>query len=124
MPNLQIICVVCFQDIDGWCDLTAFDLPEDSPSTEHQRFRLQGSALQELSKSSKGELIPISPRGVAPSSILNLQSKRCMALSPDASNCMSPKSTPVKILPFSPSQVSHLTLQWPPRCCLVVTSSN
>lgn len=61
--------------------------------------------MQELSKSSKGELIPISPGGVTPPSILNHRSRRRIALSPDTNSSMTPKSTPVKILPFSPSQV-------------------
>lgn len=105
-----IKCLVWCQDIDGWCNLAAFDLPEDSPSPERHQFRLEGSTLQELSKGSKGELIPISPGGVTPPSILNHRNRRRIALSPDA-NSMTPKSTPVKILPFSPSQVSDLTLQ-------------
>lgn len=94
-----------YQDLDGWCNLAAFDLPEDSPTPEHHQFRLEGSALQELSKSSKGELIPISPGGLTPPSILNRHNRRRIALSPDANKSMTPKSTPVKILPFSPSQV-------------------
>uniref|UniRef100_A0A8C3G7W9 V-myb avian myeloblastosis viral oncogene homolog-like 2b n=1 Tax=Cyclopterus lumpus TaxID=8103 RepID=A0A8C3G7W9_CYCLU len=95
-------------DLDGWCNLAAFDLPEDSPSPERHQFRLEGSALQELSKGSKGELIPISPGGVTPPSILNRRSRRRIALSPDANNSMTPKSTPVKILPFSPSQFLNM----------------
>lgn len=101
-------CLFCTKDLDGWCNLAAFDLPEDSPSPERHQFRLEGSALQELSKGSKGELIPISPGGVTPPSILSHRSRRCIALSPDANKSMTPKSTPVKILPFSPSQVSPL----------------
>lgn len=95
------------QDIDGWCNLAAFDLPEDSPSPERHQFRLEGSTLQELSKGSKGELIPISPGGVTSPYILHHRSRRRIALSPDVYNAMTPKSTPVKILPFSPSQVHN-----------------
>lgn len=94
------------QDLDGWCNLAAFDLPEDSPSPERHQFRLEGSALQELSKGSRGELIPISPGGISPPSILTRRSRRRVTLSPDGAHSMTPKSTPVKILPFSPSQVS------------------
>lgn len=95
------------QDIDGWCNLAAFDLPEDSPSPERHQFRLEGRTLQELSKGSKGELIPISPGGVTSPSTLHHRSRRRIALSPDVYNSMTPKSTPVKILPFSPSQVQN-----------------
>nr|XP_057945077.1 v-myb avian myeloblastosis viral oncogene homolog-like 2b [Doryrhamphus excisus] len=95
-------------DLDGWCNLEAFDLAEDSPSPERHQFRLEGSALQELSKGSKGELIPISPGGVTPPSILSHRGRRYVALSPDANSAMTPKNTPVKILPFSPSQFLNL----------------
>uniref|UniRef100_A0A3Q4HNL7 V-myb avian myeloblastosis viral oncogene homolog-like 2b n=1 Tax=Neolamprologus brichardi TaxID=32507 RepID=A0A3Q4HNL7_NEOBR len=94
-------------DLTNKC-LFSFDLPEDSPSPERHQFRLEGSALQELSKGSKGELIPISPGGVTPPSILSHRSRRCIALSPDANKSMTPKSTPVKILPFSPSQFLNM----------------
>lgn len=109
-PASQVKHLSCHQDLDGWCNLAAFDLPEDSPSPERHQFRLEGSALQELSKGSKGELIPISPGGITPPSILNRRSRRRIALSPDGHNSMTPKSTPVKILPFSPSQVSWKTV--------------
>lgn len=104
-------CLLWYQDIDGWCNLAAFDLPEESPSPERHQFRLEGSALQELSKGSKGELIPISPGGVTSPSILHHRSRRRINLSPDVNNTMTPKSTPVKILPFSPSQV-HCPSLW------------
>uniref|UniRef100_A0A8C4F5Z5 V-myb avian myeloblastosis viral oncogene homolog-like 2b n=1 Tax=Dicentrarchus labrax TaxID=13489 RepID=A0A8C4F5Z5_DICLA len=107
-PALKEVLDMVDGDIDGWCNLAAFDLPEDSPSPERHQFRLEGSALQELSKGSKGELIPISPGGVTPPSILNRRSRRRIALSPDANNSMTPKSTPVKILPFSPSQFLNM----------------
>ncbi|XP_070815287.1 v-myb avian myeloblastosis viral oncogene homolog-like 2b isoform X1 [Chaetodon trifascialis] len=107
-PALKEVLEMVDGDFDGWCNLAAFDLPEDSPSPERHQFRLEGSALQELSKGSKGELIPISPRGVTPPSILNHRSRRRIALSPDANNSMTPKSTPVKILPFSPSQFLNM----------------
>uniref|UniRef100_A0A3Q1HTD3 V-myb avian myeloblastosis viral oncogene homolog-like 2b n=1 Tax=Anabas testudineus TaxID=64144 RepID=A0A3Q1HTD3_ANATE len=107
-PALKEVLDLVDGDIDVWCNLAAFDLPEDSPSPERHQFRLEGSALQELSKSSKGELIPISPGGLTPPSILNRHSRRRIALSPDANNSMTPKSTPVKILPFSPSQFLNM----------------
>ncbi|KAG7278630.1 hypothetical protein CRUP_031925 [Coryphaenoides rupestris] len=106
-PVLKEVMEMVDGDIDGWCNLAAFDLTEDSQSPERHQFRLEGSALQELSKGNRGELIPISPGGITPPSILNRQSRRRIALSPDGSNAMTPKSTPVKILPFSPSQDSH-----------------
>lgn len=107
-PALKEVLDMVDGDLDGWCNLAAFDLPEDSPSPERHQFRLEGSALQELSKGSKGELIPISPGGVTPPSILSHRSRRCIALSPDANKSMTPKSTPVKILPFSPSQFLNM----------------
>ncbi|XP_069570917.1 v-myb avian myeloblastosis viral oncogene homolog-like 2b [Brachyistius frenatus] len=107
-PVLKEVLDMVDGDLDVWCNLAAFDLPEDSPSPERHQFRLEGSALQELSKGSRGELIPISPGGVTPPSILNRRSRRRIALSPDANNSMTPKSTPVKILPFSPSQFLNM----------------
>ncbi|XP_068450575.1 v-myb avian myeloblastosis viral oncogene homolog-like 2b [Clinocottus analis] len=107
-PVLKEVLDMVDGDLEGWCNLEAFDMPEDSPSPERHQFRLEGSALQELSKGSKGELIPISPGGVTPPSILNRRSRRRIALSPD-NNSMTPKSTPVKILPFSPSQFLNMS---------------
>lgn len=107
-PVLKEVLDMVDGDLEGWCNLAAFDLPEENPSPERHQFRLEGSALQELSKGSKGELIPISPGGVTPPSILNRKSHRRIALSPDANNSMTPKSTPVKILPFSPSQFLNM----------------
>lgn len=95
-------------DLEGWCTMSDFDLPEESQSSELLQFRLEGSALQELSKGSKGELIPISPGGATPPSILSRRSRRRIALSPDPNDSMTPKSTPVKILPFSPSQFLNM----------------
>nr|XP_033818992.1 myb-related protein B isoform X2 [Geotrypetes seraphini] len=83
-------------------------------------YRLDGHIISDLIKSSKGELIPISPStdialGTPPS--VPRRPKRKVALSPvtenssncslshiEASNSMTPKGTPVKALPFSPSQ--------------------
>lgn len=131
------------QDPDGWCDLTQFDLPEEpsagSSSSSNSpvrqtpskpmpslpnvtEYRLDGHTISDLSKSSKGELIPISPYAEVsfgtPPSVLKRQKKRKISLSPvtenatstslsflDSCNSMTPKSTPVKTLPFSPSQV-------------------
>jgi len=95
-------------DLDGWCNLAAFDdLLEENQSPERHQFRLEGSALQEQLKGNRGELIPISPQ-VTPPSILNRRSRRRIVLSPNSSNSMTPKSTPVKILPFSPSQFLNM----------------
>ncbi|XP_014833078.1 PREDICTED: myb-related protein B [Poecilia mexicana] len=107
-PALKEVLDMVDGDLDGWCNLAAFDLPEDNPSPERHQFRLEGSALQELSKGSRGELIPISPGGISPPSILTRRSRRRVTLSPDGAHSMTPKSTPVKILPFSPSQFLNL----------------
>lgn len=77
-------------DPDAWCDLSKFDLPEEpsaegsisnspvqpSPSQQQQtlpsrqpastvpsvtEYRLDGHTISDLSRSSRGELIPISP---------------------------------------------------------------
>uniref|UniRef100_A0A8B9LKE1 V-myb avian myeloblastosis viral oncogene homolog-like 2b n=1 Tax=Astyanax mexicanus TaxID=7994 RepID=A0A8B9LKE1_ASTMX len=108
-PTLKEVMDMMDGDLEGWCNLADFDLSADeSQSSEVLQFRLEGSALQELSKGSKGELIPISPGGATPPSILSRRTRRRIALSPDANNSMTPKSTPVKILPFSPSQFLNL----------------
>lgn len=140
------------QDPDAWCDLSKFDLPEEpsaedsvssspvqpQPSEQQQapppqqpaapgpsvtEYRLDGPTISDLSRGSRGELIPISPstevRGLGvgtPPSVLKRQKKRRVTLSPvtenssslsflDSCNSLTPKSTPVKTLPFSPSQV-------------------
>ncbi|KAH0619074.1 hypothetical protein JD844_018710 [Phrynosoma platyrhinos] len=121
-------------DPDGWCDLSQFDLPDDlsasnSNSPDRQtsikpyssqnvtEYRLDGHTISDLSKGSKGELIPISPRTDmsfgTPPSVLKRQKKRKISLSPvseggtstslsflDSYNSMTPKSTPVKSTPF------------------------
>ncbi|KAJ7998536.1 hypothetical protein DPEC_G00205930 [Dallia pectoralis] len=106
-PALKEVMDMVDGDLDGWCNMAVFDLSEESQSPERTQFRLEGSALQELSKGNRGELIPISPGGITPP-ILNRRSRRRIALSPDSNNSRTPKSTPVKILPFSPSQFLNL----------------
>ncbi len=110
---------VFLKDLEGWCTMSDFELPEESQSSELLRFRLEGSTLQELSKGSKGELIPISPGGATPPSILSRRSRRRIALSPDPDDSMTPKSTPVKILPFSPSQVPQASFTSLTYFCLI-----
>ncbi|KAL0978668.1 hypothetical protein UPYG_G00173700 [Umbra pygmaea] len=104
-PALKEVMDMVDGDLDGWCNMAVFDLPEESQSPERTQFRLEGSALQELSKGNRGELIPISPGGITPPSILSRRSRRRIALSPDSKT---PRSTPVKILPFSPSQFLNM----------------
>ncbi|NXN33110.1 MYBB protein, partial [Nycticryphes semicollaris] len=142
VPALNEALDMIESDPDGWCDLTQFDLPEEpsagssSSSSSPVRqtpskplpslsnvteYRLDGHTISDLSKSSKGELIPISPHAEVsfgtPPSVLKRQKKRKISLSPvtenaastslsflDSCNSMTPKSTPVKTLPFSPSQ--------------------
>ncbi|TRY97808.1 hypothetical protein DNTS_008294 [Danionella cerebrum] len=107
-PTLKEVIELMDGDLEGWCSLSDFDLPEESQGSERLQFRLEGSALQELSKSSKGELIPISPGGETPPSILKRRSRRRITLSPEHEDAGTPKSTPVKILPFSPSQFLNM----------------
>ncbi|KAI5093324.1 myb-related protein B, partial [Silurus meridionalis] len=107
-PALKEVMDMMDRDLEGWCNLADFGLPEESQSPDVLQFRLEGSALHELSKGSKGELIPISPGGATPPSILSRRTRRRIALSPDANDSMTPKSTPVKSLPFSPSQFLNM----------------
>ncbi|KAF5906132.1 myb-related protein B, partial [Clarias magur] len=109
-PALKEVMDMMDGDLEGWCNLADFELAEESqsPSPDVLQFRLEGSALHELSKGSKGELIPISPGGATPPSFLSRRTRRRIALSPVANDSMTPKSTPVKILPFSPSQFLNL----------------
>ncbi|XP_053527000.1 myb-related protein B isoform X2 [Artibeus jamaicensis] len=99
-------------------------LPRQSvaPGPSVTEYRLDGHTISDLSRGSRGELIPISPStevgslGIGtPPSVLKRQKKRRVALSPvtensanlsflDSCNSLTPKSTPVKTLPFSPSQ--------------------
>nr|XP_056700848.1 myb-related protein B [Euleptes europaea] len=142
VPSITEALNMIESDPDGWCDLTQFDLPEDpsassspdnhtsikpySSSPNVTEYRLDGHTISDLSKGSKGELIPISPRTDmifgTPPSVLKRQKKRRISLSPvtegstatslsflDSCSSMTPKSTPVKstpvkTLPFSPSQ--------------------
>lgn len=93
------------------------------PGPSVTEYRLDGHTISDLSRGSRGELIPISPStdvgglGIGtPPSVLKRQKKRRVTLSPvtensaslsflDSCNSLTPKSTPVKTLPFSPSQV-------------------
>ncbi|XP_068933877.1 myb-related protein B isoform X1 [Petaurus breviceps papuanus] len=146
MPNLTDALDLIESDPDGWCDLSNFDLPEElsnggvnsSSSSSNSpikqslskptvsahsvtEYRLDGHTISDLSRGSRGELIPISPNTEVsfstPPSILKRQKKRRVTLSPvtenspnasysfvDSCNSLTPKSTPVKTLPFSPSQ--------------------
>ncbi|XP_072412490.1 v-myb avian myeloblastosis viral oncogene homolog-like 2b isoform X2 [Chiloscyllium punctatum] len=119
-------------DPDTWSDLSCFDLPEDlikqTPDKKSQQtlteYRIDAHTISDLSKSAKkGELIPMITSPVAgsfstPPTILRRKKKTKITLSPVNDSCgnsfaifesstsssMTPKSTPVKTLPFSPSQ--------------------
>ncbi|XP_067856874.1 v-myb avian myeloblastosis viral oncogene homolog-like 2b isoform X2 [Heptranchias perlo] len=120
-------------DPDAWSDLSCFDLPEDlvkqTPDKTTQQtlteYRIDANIISDLSKSAKkGELIPMITSPVAgsfstPPTILRRKKKTKITLSPvndssysnsftiiesSTSSSMTPKSTPVKTLPFSPSQ--------------------
>ena len=112
-------------DPDAWCVnnspvLSSHETATPGPSMTE--YRLDGHTISDLSRSSRGELIPISPStevggsGIGtPPSVLKRQKKWRVALSPvtenstslsflDSCNSLTPKSTPVQTLPFSPSQ--------------------
>ncbi|XP_067904565.1 v-myb avian myeloblastosis viral oncogene homolog-like 2b isoform X2 [Heterodontus francisci] len=120
-------------DPDAWSDLSCFDLPEDlikqTPDKTTQQtlteYRIDANTISDLSKGAKkGELIPMITSPVAgsfstPPTILRRKKKTKITLSPvndssygnsftifesSTSSNMTPKSTPVKSLPFSPSQ--------------------
>ncbi|GCB62948.1 hypothetical protein scyTo_0013133 [Scyliorhinus torazame] len=120
-------------DPDAWSDLSCFDLPEDlikqTPDKTTQptltEYRIDANTISDLSKSAKkGELIPMITSPIAgsfstPPTILRRKKKTKITLSPvndsssgnssaifesSTSSSMTPKSTPVKTLPFSPSQ--------------------
>ncbi|XP_038659476.1 v-myb avian myeloblastosis viral oncogene homolog-like 2b [Scyliorhinus canicula] len=120
-------------DPDAWSDLSCFDLPEDlikqTPDKITQptltEYRIDANTISDLSKSAKkGELIPMITSPIAgsfstPPTILRRKRKTKITLSPvndsssgnssaifesSTSSSMTPKSTPVKTLPFSPSQ--------------------
>ncbi|XP_059508734.1 v-myb avian myeloblastosis viral oncogene homolog-like 2b isoform X2 [Stegostoma tigrinum] len=120
------------RDPDTWSDLSCFDLPEDlikqTPDKTSQQslteYRIDANTISDLSKSAKkGELIPMITSPIAgsfstPPTILRRKKKTKITLSPvndsygnsfaifesSTSSSMTPKSTPVKTLPFSPSQ--------------------
>ncbi|XP_078092202.1 v-myb avian myeloblastosis viral oncogene homolog-like 2b [Mustelus asterias] len=120
-------------DPDAWSDLSCFDLPEDlikqTPDKTTQstltEYRIDANTISDLSRSAKkGELIPMITSPIAgsfstPPTILRRKKKTKISLSPvndsscgnsfaffesSTSSSMTPKSTPVKTLPFSPSQ--------------------
>uniref|UniRef100_A0A8C2UIC3 MYB proto-onco like 2 n=1 Tax=Coturnix japonica TaxID=93934 RepID=A0A8C2UIC3_COTJA len=101
VPALNEALDMIESDPDGWCDLTQFDLPEEpsagsssssnspvrqtpskpTPSLPNvTEYRLDGDTISDLSKSSKGELIPISPHAetlpFSPSQFLNFWTKQ------------------------------------------------
>ncbi|XP_028667934.1 v-myb avian myeloblastosis viral oncogene homolog-like 2b [Erpetoichthys calabaricus] len=138
VPALKEALELIEVDLDGWCDLSTFDLPDDPdeemaaprPTSESRSLiRLEGSTLHELSRGNRGELIPISPLhargttppskengGSTPPSVLSRHRRRRITQSPgtsilelnDTANLVTPKCTPVKELPFSPSQFLNM----------------
>ncbi|XP_078274850.1 v-myb avian myeloblastosis viral oncogene homolog-like 2b isoform X3 [Rhinoraja longicauda] len=120
-------------DPDAWSDLSCFDFPEDlvkqtpaeTTPPSLTEYRIDANTISDLSKSAKkGELIPMITSPVAgnfstPPTILRRKRRTKITLSPvtesNSSNSFTiiesstnssrtPKSTPVKTLPFSPSQ--------------------
>ena len=93
----------------------ALPLPAAAAAPSMTSYRLDGHTISSLNRGSRGELIPISPSVGTPPSVLKRQKKRRVALSPvteksaslsfrDSCHSLTPRSTPVKTLPLSPSQ--------------------
>lgn len=117
-----------FQDSSSWCDLSSFEFSEEASFSPSQHPAGKGLQLQQREgngNSSAGEPNPRvnnPPRALPPARhstipLVILRKKRGQAsplatgdsssfLFADVSSA-SPKRSPVKSLPFSPSQVEH-----------------